>query len=152
LREFFRASLNRVHADGHSKYVYFLLAATGAGLGYALQKLDAAAVDWTVWFGLGAIGRWLLSFLLGCKHITRIQSAINTNFQLLQLSEGSHPEQPSSQEALAIAWAAGNEALTSQNKRAKLFFDWQFRLLGFGAALFTAWRVLVLFGFAGNAP
>ena len=34
--------LNKQHAENHSKYVYFLLAATGAALGYALQKLDAS--------------------------------------------------------------------------------------------------------------
>lgn len=144
--------LNRVHADGHSKYVYFLLAATGAALGYALQKLDDATLDWTVWLGLGAIACWLLSFLLGCKHVTTIQSAIDTNFQLLQLTNGSHPAQPSSKEELAIAWAAGKQALTSQNDRAKSFFDWQFRLLALGAFLFTGWRVLALFGVASSAP
>ncbi|WP_368561933.1 hypothetical protein [Pseudoxanthomonas sp. UTMC 1351] len=143
--------LNRVHADGHSKYVYFLLAATGAALGYALQKLDGSTPDWVVWLGLGAISSWLLSFLLGCKHVMSIQSAIETNFQLLQFTDGSHPQQPSSPEELAIAWAAGNEALTSQNKRAKAFFDWQFRLLSLGVLLFTAWRVLILFGAAGPA-
>jgi hypothetical protein len=144
--------LNRVHDDGHSKYVYFLLAATGAALGYALQKLDSATLDWTIWLGLGSIACWLLSFLLGCKHITSIQSAINTNFQLLQIANGSHPTQPSSQEELAIAWAAGNQALTTQNSRAKYFFDWQFRLLALGVLLFTAWRILILFGVAGSAP
>lgn len=141
--------LNRVHADGHSKYVYFLLAATGAALGYALQKLDGSDVDWTIWFGLGAIACWLLSFWLGCKHIANVQSAIWINFDLLQLSEGTHPNQPSSVEELVIAQTAAARALTNKNNAAQSFFNWQFRLLAFGVFLFTTWRVLVLFGVAG---
>ena len=138
--------LNKAHADGHSKYVYFLLAATGAALGYALQKLDAANLDQVVWLGLSAIACWLVSFLLGCRHIVSIQAAIDTNFQLLQLTQGSHPRQPSSQEELSIAWTAGTQALDSLNRTAQAYFRWQFRLLALGVVMFTSWRVLVLFG------
>lgn len=144
--------LNRVHADGHSKYVYFLLAATGAALGYALQKLDGSEVDWAIWFGLGAIALWLVSFWLGCKHISNIQSAIWANFQLLQLSDGSHPNQPASLDELAIARSAAAQALTYRNNAAQMFFNWQFRLLALGVLSFTTWRVLVLFGVPAGAP
>lgn len=144
--------LNRIHAEGHSKYVYFLLAATGAALGYALQKLDGSATDWSVWIGLGSIACWLLSFLCGCKHITSIQSAIQTNLEIVQLMSGSHPNQPSSQQEMTIALSAGSMALTSQNNSAKQFFDWQFRLLAVGTILFTAWRVIILFGVPSGAP
>ncbi|MCR6686073.1 hypothetical protein [Pseudoxanthomonas sp.] len=138
--------LNRVHADGHSKYVYFLLAATGAALGYALGKLDSTPVDCTVWLGLAAIASWLLSFWLGCKHVTSIQSAIWLNAEVLQLEEGTHPNQPSSMEATAIAKAAAASALEARNNRAAALFNWQFKTLALGVLLFTAWRVVFLLG------
>ena len=144
--------LNRVHSDGHSKYVYFLLAATGAALGYALSKLDSASADSTVWLGIAAIATWLLSFWLGCKHLEKIQSAIWLNGEILQLSEGSHPRQPTSAEHIAIAQAAAASALERENGSAQTFFRWQFRTLVLGILLFTAWRLALLFGVLASAP
>jgi len=144
--------LNRTHADGHSKYVYFLLAATGAALGYGLQKLDSSAVNSQVWFGLGAIGFWLVSLFCGCKHIIAIQSAILSNYQLVQLQQGNHPMQPQSQEKLQIAWLVTSNALESKNSKAQLFFRLQFWLLAIGVLLFATWRVAVLFGVSRGAP
>jgi hypothetical protein len=138
--------LNRTHAEGHSKYVYFLLAATGAALGYALQKLDNSTLNWQVWFGLIAIAAWLVSFFCGCRHITTIQSAINSNYQLIQLQQGNHPMQPQSHEEMQIAWQVTTKALDSKNSKAQLFFRLQFWLLAIGVLLFATWRVLVLLG------
>jgi hypothetical protein len=143
--------LNRQHAEGHSKYVYFLLAATGAALGYALQKLDGATYDSQVWFGLVAIACWLVSFFCGCKHVTTIQSVIMSNFQMLQLQHGSHPMQPQSQAEMKIAWEVTTSALESKNNTAQLFFRLQFWLLAVGVLLFATWRVLLLLNTARGA-
>ena len=144
--------LNRIHAEEHSKYVYFLLAATGAALGYALQKLDSSVFDRAVWLGLGAIASWLMSFFCGCKHVTAIQSAIQSNFQLVQLQQGNHPMQPRSPQEMEIAWRITNKALVSKNNTAQLFFQFQFWLLAVGVLLFATWRVVVLVGTAHAAP
>ena len=144
--------LNRVHADGHSKYVYFLLAATGAALGYGLQKLDGSVLSWHVWLGLAAISAWLLSFFCGCKHKTAIQSAISSNYQLLQLQNGNHPAQPQSEEEMRIAWAVTTNALESKNNKAQLLFNLQFWLLSAGILLFAIWRITVLFNAPQGAP
>lgn len=144
--------LNRMHAEGHSKYVYFLLAATGAALGYALQKLDSSAFDQPVWFGLAAIFCWIVSLFCGCKHITQIQSAILSNSHLLQLQLGSHPMQPDSQQGFEIAWKITSEALETKNNRAQLFANLQFWLLAIGILLFATWRIVILVGTAPSAP
>jgi hypothetical protein len=144
--------LNRIHADEHSKYVYFLLAATGAALGYALEKLDGSTFDCKVWFGLSAIAVWLVSFFCGCKHITKIQSAILSNYLLVQLQQGSHPMQPQSPEGIQSALKITGEALESKNKSARLYFLLQFWLLAIGVLLFSAWRVLILWGASNGAP
>jgi hypothetical protein len=144
--------LNKIHADGHSKYVYFLLAATGAALGYALQKLDNSNFNPQVWFGLSAIASLLISFFCGCKHITAIQSVILTNSQLIQLQQGNHPMQPRSQQEMEIAWQITNAVLETKNNKAQLFFRLQFSLLAVGVLLFATWRVLVLVGTLKGAP
>jgi hypothetical protein len=144
--------LHRIYSDGHSKYVYFLLAATGAALAYALQKLDNSTLNWQVWFGLSSIVSWLLSFFCGCKHITAIQSAILLNTDLLQLQQGNHPMQPQSAQEMQIAWEVTNRALDKKNNRAQMLFRIQFWLLAGGVLLFSMWRVLVLFGQSQGAP
>ena len=144
--------LNKQHAENHSKYVYFLLAATGAALGYALQKLDASTYSGSAWLGLAAIGLWLGSFFCGCKHITTIQSAIMSNYQLMQLNSGVHPLQPRSQEEMQIAWEVTSGALENKNNQAQLFFRAQFWLLAFGVLLFAAWRILMFVGASQGAP
>jgi hypothetical protein len=144
--------LNRTHAEGHSKYVYFLLAATGAALGYALQKLDSSTLNTQVWFGLAAIACWLISFFCGCRHITKIQSAILSNYQLIQLQQGSHPMQPRSPEETLIAWSVTTSAIESKNNKAQLFFRLQFLFLAIGVLLFATWRVLALFEASPGAP
>jgi hypothetical protein len=144
--------LNKLHADGHSKYVYFLLAATGAALGYALQKLDTSTFNCQVLFGLAAITCWLVSLFYGCKHITTIQSAILSNSHLLQLQQGNHPMQPDSREGFEIAWKITSNSLESKNNRAQLFFRLQFWSLAIGVLLFATWRVVILVGAAQSAP
>lgn len=135
--------LNRLHAEEHSKYVYFLLAATGAALGYALQKLDDSTYSPSAWLGLLAISSWLLSFLFGCKHITAIKAAIFCNYELLQIRRKSGSER-----LVEAAYAA----IESVNVQANSFFNWQFRLLALGVVLFTTWRVFLLFCPPGGAP
>jgi hypothetical protein len=142
--------LNKLHADG--KYVYFLLAATGAALGYALQKLDSSTFNNHVWFGLSAIACWISSLFLGCKHITTVQSVILSNSHLLQLQQGNHPMQPQSAQEMEIAWRVTNKALERKNSRAQLLFRLQFWSLAVGVLLFATWRVLILLGTAQGAP
>ncbi|KIQ22931.1 hypothetical protein RT95_12530 [Xanthomonas campestris] len=144
--------LNKIHADGHSKYVYFLLAATGAALGYALQKIDGSTYSCQVWFGLSAIGCWILSFFFGCMHVTAIQSVILSNSHLLQLQQGNHPMQPRTQQEMEFAWRITNDALESKNNRAQLLLRLHFWLLATRVFFFTTWRVLVLMVTAQSAP
>lgn len=129
------SNLYRVHAEEHSKYVYFILAATGAALGYALQKLDASTFTPSIWLGLAAIAAWLLSFLVGCKHITARQTVLFCNYQMLRLQKKSGPPE---------VFEAAVDAFNVSDERATRLHKWQFWLLALGVVLFIAWRVVVL--------
>lgn len=133
--------LLKIHSESHSKYVYFLLGATGAALAYALQKIDGAAFTWWSAPAVAAIAFWLASFYCGCKRITLVQTAVYANYSLLQLRRGEHPKQPPDH----LLHIALNGTITSMERtlnRAKLFFDLQFYFLAAGVLLFIAWRLL----------
>jgi|ThiBioDrversion2_2_1062182.scaffolds.fasta_scaffold40089_1 hypothetical protein len=134
--------LYRLHSDGQSKYVYFLLAATGAALGYGLQKLDGLPISWWVAPGLLALAFWLASFFCGCKRITWVHSAIYANYALLQLKHGLHPEQPAHPQAAQAAADGTRSAVERNTNRARTYQRLQFRLLALGVALFVAWRII----------
>ena len=144
--------LSRLHADSQSKYVYFLLAATGASLAYGLQKLDGVALTWWVSPGLLALSLWLLSLFFGCKHVTSFQSAMYSNYLLLQLQQGTHPAQPRGPQENQIALEVTQKAIEIANNTARTFFRLQFWSLSFGVLIFTAWRVLEMVRLTYNAP
>ena len=144
--------LNRLHADSQSKYVYFLLAAAGASLGYGLQKLDGVALTWWVSPGLFALALWLLSLFSGCKHVTSVQSTMHSNYLLLQLQGGSHPAQPRGAQETQIALDITRQAIKDKNGTARTYFTLQFWLLSFGVLFFTAWRVLEMVRLTFYAP
>ncbi len=141
--------LYRVHAEGQHRYVYFLLAASGAALGYGLQKLDGTPLSWGNALGVVAVVCWLLSFLWGCKRITAMQNAVYANYAMLQLKHGVHPEQPPPQ-LISVAAEAVRSAVEGHNAKANKYFHLQFRLLGIGTASFVLWRLLVMVSF--NVP
>jgi hypothetical protein len=144
--------LHRQYTDSQSKYVYFLLAAAGAALGYALQKLEGLALSWDVALALVAIGCWLVSFLCGCKRITWTQSTMYANFTLLQLQYGLHPEQPPTAQHTQAAVSGVRTAIERNSNSASTYYTLQFWFLAAGVLAFIAWRVLQMAQVSMHAP
>lgn len=134
--------LHKLHSDAHSKQIYFLLAAAGAGIGFAVQKTEGLYLSWYLAPVGIAIVLWGLSFYFGCKTLDLGQSAVRSNYDLLQLRDGSHPAQPDHPQKLAIAMQVTHEALDGFTQRATRSAVWQFRLLIAGAVFFMTWRLL----------
>jgi len=143
--------LHRQYSDSQSKYVYFLLAAAGAAMGYALQKLDGLPLSWQAAPGLLAVGCWLISFFCGCKRITWTQSTMYANFALLQMQYGLHPEQPPPHLAHA-AMSGVRKAIENNSNSASRYYRSQFWFLALGVAAFIAWRVLDMIRLVPDAP
>jgi hypothetical protein len=137
--------LNRQHAEGMAKYTYFLLAASGAALAYALNDLKGEALSWVVAPALISVLLWLGSFFCGCRQINYVQSALNSNYQLLQLHAGTHPAQPRHPQEFQIAAEVTKAAIDSKNNSAAMFYRLQFWFLGAGACSFALWRVTQMF-------
>lgn len=131
----------RLHTEGQSQYVYFLLASTGAALGYGVQQLEGVLLSWWSLPALLSLALWSASFYCGCKRITLSHRLLSANYTFLQLKEGNHPNPPGhpllDQAALTGVKSAVDEAIGETSK----YLTFQFVLLALGVASFVLWRV-----------
>ena len=135
------SDLHKAHQTGEEKYTYFLLAAAGAAIGFAVQKTEGLHLTWWLLPVAFATICWGASFYFGCKNVTWVQTSIMANFNLLQLHQGSHPDQPPHPDLVAAAIRGVESALEKNVNKAQFYGVWQFRLLVAGAVFFIAWRV-----------
>lgn len=138
----FLQSLHKAHSDSQDKYTYFLLAAAGAAIGFAVQKTEGLAMSWWLLPVAAATLLWGASFFFGCKNIDWVQRSLSANFSLLQLKSGTHPDQPPHPQNLEAAVSGVSKALRGNVERAGFYAKWQFRTLIAGAVLFIGWRVM----------
>ena len=136
------ASLHKAHTDAQDKYTYFLLAAAGAAIGFAVQKTEGMPLSWWLTPVALAAATWAASFYCGCKNLTWVSAALSANYALLQLRQGTHPKQPPHPQLLEAAMSGTTTALEGNGTRAQRYAHWQFRLVVIGAALFIFWRIL----------
>jgi hypothetical protein len=136
------AELHRTHTAAQDKYTYFLLAAAGAAIAFAVQKTENLPLSWWLLPVAGATLAWAASFYCGCKNLSWVGAAISANYALLQLRAGSHPKQPTHHQLLEAATKGTLSAVSGNIEKAQFYGLWQFRLIILGAALFIAWRIL----------
>lgn len=132
----------RQHRTSQDKYVYFLLAAAGAGIALAVQRTTGMALHWTMLPLGGAVLCWAASFFCGCRHLNYVSNTLFANMGLLQLERGIHPDQPNHPELTQVAIKTVAKAAEKHSDRGNDYAHWQFRLLAIGAALFVAWHVV----------
>jgi hypothetical protein len=135
------SDLHKAHQTGQKKYTYFLLAAAGAAIGFAVQKTEGLLLTWWLLPVALATICWSASFYFGCKNVIWVQTSIMANFNLLQLQQGSHPDQPPHPELVSAAIRGVENALEENANNAQFYGIWQFRLLVAGAIFFITWRV-----------
>jgi len=132
----------KTHAEAQNKYPYFLLAAAGAAIGFAVQKTEGLPLSWWLVPVALATTAWAGSFYCGCKNLIWVGAAISANYSLLQLRQGSHPNQPPHPQLVEAAQSGTTKALYINIDNAQFYALWQFRLVIVGSAFFIAWRVL----------
>jgi len=136
------SALHKAHSDSQDKYTYFQLAAAGAAIGFAVQKTEGLPLSWWLLPVAAAALLWGFSFFFGCKNIDWVQRSMSANFDLLQLRQGSHPDQPPHPQILEAAVSGVSSALKGNTDRAGFYARWQFRCLVAGAVCFIAWRIV----------
>ena len=128
--------LYKQHRTGQDKYTYFLLAAAGAAIGFAIQKTEGLVLSWWLLPVAVATLCWVVSFYFGCKNLIWVQTTIYSNYNLLQLRRGVHPEQPPHPQLVQAAISGVEEALKINVSKTQLYATWQFGSLILGAIFF----------------
>jgi len=128
--------------EEQGKYTYFLLAAAASCIALAVQRTTGSVLAWShLPLGL-AVVCWAGSFWAGCYNRRYFSSTLYANVALLQLEDGSHPDQPDHPILVRAAMEGVMNAAEKSSTAANRWGQWQFRLLVSGALLFLLWHVL----------
>lgn len=129
---------------GQQQYTYFILGATGAGVGFAVQKMDGMIISFWSYPIVCALVFWTASFVKGCLYLQWSQNILNANFELLKLQNGIHEQQPHNQEYAQAAIDGTTSAISQNNTKAMSSYTWQHRYLWLGLLSMTIWKILDL--------
>jgi hypothetical protein len=131
---------------GQNKYAYFLLAAAGASIGFAVNRSSGMSLSpWMTPLAISVLC-WGLSFWAGSLHLRHMMSTTANSYCLLQVESGEHRALPQGSTEWERELAARGiwNAMKSNEEHSMRYARWQFNLLITGAAFFVAWHVVTL--------
>jgi len=134
------------YVEAEQKHAYFLLGATGAALGFVVQKLEGQRFEIAGCVLLIAAGSLLLSFLFGIWFLDQANKARHANIKLLQLQSEVHPQDGQQRSAYNAQVKKQDLKIDTANAKAGKNKRRQFRALFTGALLLVLWRVLTMLG------
>jgi hypothetical protein len=123
------------HRDASEKYIYFLLAASGAAIAFAVTQSQTATISWLKLPLALAVICWGASFYCGCKQVQQRVNLMFHNFELLRTRDGEHPVFPPH---LADPI---RKIMEERSEKSGSWGAWQFRFLIGGALFYVAWHV-----------
>ena len=132
------SELTKRHFEAVDKYVYFLLAAAGAAIGFAIQKVDNRLFSYSlIPLGLSVLC-WVISFYSGCNCIKNKNMATESN--LLAMTQYDFTNNLSREDQI--------KSINLYSKfmtRSKRFSDYQFNFLVIGVILYIFWSILEMY-------
>ncbi|WP_454875299.1 hypothetical protein [Paraburkholderia xenovorans] len=114
------------------KYTYFLLTASGACIGYAVEKVADFSLGWKSIFLTLSLIAWGISFWFGCRAVKRSEYGLRYNHAYLTVAR-------SPTDKIALDSLMSDEARASASSS-----RWQFRFFVAGGVAFVLWRLLEL--------
>lgn len=137
-----QVELHRQHREGQDKYSYFLLAAAGTAIGWALTRTENRALSSSM-TALGiAVVCWGGSFWCGCRKLVYVDSFLYSNLELLAIESGTHPEVGADHRMVAAASEGARRGLARNSATGAGLSRWQFRLFVLGGVAYIAWHVI----------
>jgi hypothetical protein len=124
------------------KYTYFILAAAASCIAFALVKTENQSISWSMLPLAVAVLCWGLSFFLGCRQLLYVNSTTYSNYELIRVQSGRHPEVGEHAGMIAAASAGIREAINQNSEKINALGVWQFRMLLVGGILYIAWHIL----------
>ncbi|MBO9664063.1 hypothetical protein [Dokdonella sp.] len=132
----------RALRTSQDKYAYFLLAAAGASIAFAITQTRGHHISWfQIPLGL-AVLCWGFSFFFGCRNIAYVNSTLYANSELIRVQNGEHPEVGRNSQMQEAACAGIRAAIESKSSVANSLSKFQFYFLIAGAVLYICWHVL----------
>lgn len=131
----------RAIVNARDKHTYFLLAAVGAAIAFALNQTQAATLGWSKVPLALAVASWGLSFIFGCRHAVRSEAVLFENFQLLKMQRNELPEFPVHPDFIN----AIRKDIDERSKLAGRLSILQYKLLIVGAFFYIIWHVLEMY-------
>lgn len=132
--------LHSLHVAGNTKYTYFVLAATGAAVGFAVQKTEGLSLSWWLLPVGMATMFWAVSFGLGCRSVGMVQRSIAANITMIQVQDGTFHVRASRAAEAEAAEKLQKQIIDFGDKAADANTG-QFVCFALGALCFLAWRV-----------
>lgn len=124
------------------RYDYFLMSVAGAAIAFAIHRTSGMSLNW-VMIVLGiAVALWAISFLAGCQRRKYVDSTMFTNFELLRIQRGEHPDTGTHPDRIAAASQGILKAVEYNSNRASFWADIQLYSLVIGAIIFIIWHVI----------
>ncbi len=133
------------------KYIYFLLTATGACIGFAVtQTRDAVLSSSMIPIALAATC-WALSFFYGCRSLYWRPVAIGTNLEIIEIKAGRNAVAGAHPEAMRIGVEVMTKNFEMANSKAALGMRLQFALFLAGSISFLTWHALEVLARTGSS-
>jgi hypothetical protein len=137
--------------DSQSRIRYFLLAAAGAAIGFAVTQTQGASLQWhQLPAGISVIF-WGISIYCGRRAIEYTNSNHYASYDLIEVKEGRHPEVGQHPQMINAATVEMDQAMEKNSEISSRMHRWQFRSLLIGAFFFIVWHVLQMYIRSGSA-
>ncbi|MFQ2043621.1 hypothetical protein [Aeromonas veronii] len=138
--------LIKMYKAAQEKYIYFLMAAAGSGIGFAIvqTKVEKLAYHHALW-GLSVV-LWALSFLCGLQFIEHLNSTTFQNANYLGLKRDLSNCTIEQRKSLAADVHAVYQSTMDRHQQSMEFFGkWQMYLLLSGALCYVVWHIYKMY-------
>jgi hypothetical protein len=137
--------LYRTHRSTQDRYCYFMLAAAGAAIAFAVTRSQDMALSYSQIPLAFAVVSWGVSFFAGSMNQRYVLSTLYANMGLLKVQSGAEPGIGTHPQMIKAASQGVRSALETNSNRANRFSKWQFYFLIIGAIFFVGWDVYEMY-------
>lgn len=137
--------IHQLLISSQDKYVYFLLAATLAAIGFTITQTQTLKLGWTqVPVGI-SVFFWGLSFICGCVNRMYYNSALYANLHYLRVLRGKDPTVGTHPQLIQAASEGITKAMNYNSDKANKHGHYQMVAFILGAAAYITWHVLEMY-------
>ena len=141
----YEIELYKAHRSSQEKYVYFMLAASGACIAFSLTRSQSIPLEARhIFLGLAVLS-WAASFWCGCRHLMYVSATLYNNIELLKIERGSHRLVGQHPFLIQAASAGARDGLEIAGDKSAANLKLQFYYIIIGAAFYIIWHVTEMY-------